>query len=60
MNQPHQSRRPRRALADTNHPAIAGLLQRLFVDNFHVEADRFAQSLCALSELGGKQVAWEC
>ena len=56
MDQPHQPRWPRRALADTDHPAVAGLLQCLVVEHLHLETRRFAQSLCTLCEFGGKQV----
>ncbi len=56
MNQPHQSRRRDEPGADTNHPAIAGLLQRLFVDNY-VRAGRFAQVFARLAN-SAKQVAW--
>ena len=57
VDEPDQPRRPRRALADADHAAVAGLVERLLVEHLDLQSDRLAQSLCALGEFGGEQVA---
>src|SRR6202007_945307 len=46
----------RQPCADSEPPTVAGLLQSLVVQHFHLEAGGFAQSLCTLGEFGRKQV----
>ena len=57
VGQPDQPRRTRRPLADADHPAVAVARQRLVVEHLDLQPHGFAQSLCALGEFGGVQVA---
>ena len=57
VGQPDQPRRARRTLADADHAAVARLGQCLLVEHLDLEAGGFTQSLCALGEFVGEQVA---
>ena len=57
VRQPHQPGRTRRALADADDAAVTVLGQRLVVEHLDLEPGRLTQSLCALGEFGGEQVA---